>query len=115
MKPIHRDMRGIISIMVLLVWSIWAFWVWLLILLVCMETFMDRKDTPVDTSTSRNRPRVAQWMPPSQNLQVGMASRSRPRKLKFMANRPSPASPRACLALASTLGSPRARAMEIWG
>ena len=56
MKPIHRDITGIIHSSILLVLSSWAFWAWLFIRLVDIETFMDRNDTPTEMMGRRNRP-----------------------------------------------------------
>ena len=91
-KPIHRDMRGIVHNIILFVRSACSFFSCLFIWLVAMETFMDRKDTAVDTRGSRNK----RMEPPGfQKATVGILDRSIPRNLKFSTNRFWPASPRA--------------------
>ena len=105
-KPIHRDMRGMVHSMVLLVRSIWSFLGWaLLILLVSMLTFMDRKEMTVDTRGRMVRPMLLQLRPLAQNFQVGTLARLMPRKLKSMAKTLEPASPRASFTLWRTAGS----------
>ena len=79
-KPIHRDMTGIIHIMTLLEVSISELLLSWFMALVARETFMDRKEATTDTRGSRNSPMEPQLMPSAQNFQLGTIARLMPRK-----------------------------------
>jgi hypothetical protein len=85
-KPIHREMRGLMSIMLLVVELVaWAL-CWLTAL-VFIEIKEKRKLVPAEMIGMRNRPTEPQLIPSAQNFQLGVLARLTPRKLKLRAFR----------------------------
>lgn len=94
-KPIHRDIKGMVHIMIRLVFSTCSLPLWLFIWLVFMEILDMKMLEKADITMSRKAPMYCQFRC-SQIFQVGSIARSSPRKSKFITKTRVP-SPRAAV------------------